>query len=310
MKKKYKIFVTGASGFIGTNLLADLIDQNYQVYGSIRRQINDFESIRLVEYININFSSVDVMKKIINKVKPDYIVHLASAKKNTINNEFLALSKIEDYRAGVGIIEAAKICNNLKKIIYLGSCDEYGDSVRPFKESNLTIPSNDYGQSKLEITKLFLKYYYSNSLPVIILRPSLIYGPNQKLDMFMPKLIHSLLDGVDFKMTMGEQYRDYIFIEDVIYAIKIALKSSLNLNGNIFNIASGESKKIVDIAFLVANLIDPLLINNIKLGEIPYRTNELWDYSVDISKAKRILKWSPKFSMTDGLIKTINSYNN
>lgn len=128
--------------------------------------------------------------------------------------------------------------------------------------------------------------------------------------MFLPKLIYSLVNGLDFKMTLGQQYRDYVYIDDVLSSIKCAMKSSINLNGNIFNIASGDSIKIIDIVKLVSELIDKQSLNKIHIGSVPYRLNEIWNYSVDTSKAKLYLNWIPKVSLPEGIIKTINSFKN
>jgi nucleoside-diphosphate-sugar epimerase len=106
-------------------------------------------------------------------------------------------------------------------------------------------------------------------------------------------------------MTEGNQLRDFIYIDDLIDAIFKCIDLD-RLKGQIINIASGISIKLKDLAFQVAENTNSF--ENLKIGEIPYRNSEIMDYKVDISKAATLLKWSPKTSLGDGLVKTISFY--
>lgn len=123
--------------------------------------------------------------------------------------------------------------------------------------------------------------------------------------MFLPDLIITLSKGRSFRMTAGFQKRDFLFIDDLVEAIIAGLTRDC-VPYDILNIGSGESVLLRDVALKVARLLKAE--NLLELGVVPYRENEIMDYSVDISKVKRVLGWEPKTEFDAGIVKTIASY--
>jgi nucleoside-diphosphate-sugar epimerase len=203
------------------------------------------------------------------------------------------------------VIKACQLLNDFKKLIFLGSVEEYGLIEPPFFEQQRECPVTSYGLSKLAITNILGTLKKSQSLPSIVLRPSVIYGPGQSNSMFIPSLINSLLIGKRFQMTAGNQLRDFVYIDDVIDAIVQSIFIDIPTNENIFNVGYGVSFFLQDVANLIAELISPDVLSLIDFGAVNYRKNELMQYAVNISHAEKFLGWKPKVDFEDGIRNTI-----
>lgn len=298
-----KVLVTGANGFIGKNLVKALSQygNKFEIH-SISRENNvsskNSQKIHLVDLTNLNF-----LKQVVMNIDPNIIIHLAYSKQR---NEKIGISNqiyLLNLQISSNIIEASRTLKSLKKFIFFGSCDEYGIQKNSFKENQLERPLTSYGLSKLSITKKLKALYLKENYPSVIIRPSVVYGEGQDESMFLPSLANSIRKEKNFKMTMGEQYRDYIYIDDLIEAI-ILLLNNKNLDlGEIINISYGESYQIKKIAIKLANLIkkDGELL--LRMGSIPYRKTEVMNYYTSNQKAKDLLDWYPKTTLEEGLKK-------
>jgi len=156
--------------------------------------------------------------------------------------------------------------------------------------------------SKVAATHLGQMLYRTSGLPVVTLRPFLVYGPGQGTDMFVPSLIRHCLQKKDFRMTSGDQTRDFVYIDDVIDAYLRAAFSSSAI-GEVINIGSGTEYRIRDIAEIILQKMG----NPIRLiiGAIKKRQGEADHFFCSNKKAHDVLGWSPKTGINEGLDKTI-----
>jgi UDP-glucose 4-epimerase len=306
MFSKPHILITGAEGFVGRHLTAALLSSGASVTQLVRR--GSATAIQNKSSIEIDLTDRKRVADAFSSRNPDFVVHLAATKsRGNIGCDF-----IDNYDANasmvINVIHACFNLSNFKKLIFIGTCDEYGPIPCPFVESHREAPSNAYGLGKLAATQMLGTLSRSDGFPSIILRPSVIYGPRQGTEMFLSALIQSLVAGNDFAMTAGEQYRDFVYVDDVVDAIIRALNAHEAINGKVFNIGSGQSRRINDVAVFVAKQIGQNAIEHIKFGAIPYRPNEVMDYSVDITQARSVLGWQPKTSLEAGLQETVKYF--
>ena len=167
------------------------------------------------------------------------------------------------------------------------------------------LPVNAYSQSKQSLTHLCEVLHHLHGLPVVILRPSIAYGPGQSTDMFLPALIRALLTDTPFAMTAGGQTRDFVYVSDVVDAMLLAATRA-GVAGEILNIGSGQPVTIATLAQKVAAIIGkPELL---QIGKLPYRQGEVMSYSVDAGKACALLGWAPQVGLDEGLAATIDSF--
>ena len=146
--------------------------------------------------------------------------------------------------------------------------------------------------------------YKNKKFPVIILRFFQVYGPNQNKNRFLPQIIKGCLDNKTFPASSGGQVRDFCHIDDITNAIFLSLNAK-RADGEIFNIGSGQPKKIKYIIHQIRKIVGK---GKAQFGKIKYRENENMKLYPNIKKARTILKWKPKITFNRGIKTVINSY--
>jgi len=308
-----RILITGGAGFIGVNLVNYLLEKkivpyilDIYPYKKIKNDCFIPNNFSNASYIKADITNRNQIKKIISKIAPDYVIHLASMtdlQKNfesgyksvsvNINGTLIALESLSE--------------TNIKGAVLLSTSDVYGGCDPPFKEDQRIEPASPYSISKASsemYTQLFSKIY---NIPITILRCFNVFGEYQRTNRIIPYIIINLLKNKEVKLTGGKQKREFNYIRNVIDAILLALIKEKS-HGKIINIGNGNSYSIKYIATKIGNKIGK--IEKLKFGAVAYRNNEIWDMYCDNSLAKVLLNWKPEVSFEDGLVKTIEWYQN
>lgn len=303
MVKHSKILVAGGSGFIGANLIKELIHQGNEV-------------------ISISKNPKKTDRKI------EGVVYIFNDLKRTINNKYLKIFSDVDYIINCsGYIDHKQYSNGGKKIfddhfetvyvlsnlaielkvkafIHIGTSDEYGKGKSPLKESSRESPISPYALGKLTATHYLQQCYAQGYLNSIILRPFLVFGEMQSPDRFLPYLIKNCINDKEFKVSKGEQIRDYLYIKDFNRALIKSLNNK-DAYGEVINIASGipiSIKEVINNVIKITGKGKPIW------GGIDYREGESMQLYASIKKAKKILNWEPEFEFENSLKKVINWY--
>ena len=300
--KKNNILITGGTGFIGYHLAKKCLDLNWSVDSISTKSPPLKRKLKKVNYLKIDISK---KKKLIRNLKSDYdfVVNLAgyvdhSKKNKTMKSHFNGCKNLAKFFLN----------KNLKKFVQIGSSIEYGKSRSPQKENkkNLRETYSTYGNAKLFSTKFLLELKKKYNFPITILRLYLVYGPKQDVNRLIPFTIISALKKVKFNCSAGKQFRDFIYIDDLVSAIVKTLKNR-KTNGEIINIGSNKPVRIKDLIIRICSLVGsgkPIF------GKIKLRKDEIKSLYPNINKAHKILKWGPKISLNTGLKRTIKYYKN
>jgi len=308
--KGKSIFISGGTGFIGSHLSRRLVNESAEV--SILARGNSSldlisDIVKKVRIHNSEITDINYLLKIIKKTSPKIVFHLAA--RINAGSGFESLTSLIDVNllGTINILKAAYEAGSVKKIVFIGTSDVYGSMEIPYSENSAVNPISAYAASKAS-AELFCRYLAAEyRIPLVILRPFIVYGEGQSPDMFIPQLIQSALKGKDFSMTGGEQTRDFLYINDFVDAcIRAGLRKEAE--GEIINVASGKEILLADVAEKIMSLLDNPV--KIRFGALPYRENERWRVRADIKKAKRLLGWKPETSINEGLKKTIHCYEN
>jgi UDP-glucose 4-epimerase len=300
-----RILVTGANGFIGRHLCKTLYSSGAYVFGMVR-QIHKNECY-LSEQYTANIYDQQAINRVIEEVKPEIVIHLAGEKQRARDIAGYRTNYETNLIGSLNLIEACQKEVNLRAFLYIGSCEEYGLHQPPFDEDMREEPVSTYGVTKLAVTQLLQTLTRVSSFPAIILRPSIVYGPGQSTDMFIPDLIKTLLSGAEFEMTLGEQTRDFVYIDDVLDAIMKACYLE-SLGGQVVNISSNSPVYINELAKNIANMISPATIKLLKIGAKPYRPSETMNYWANNTLALELLGWKPRVMIDAGLKTTLSCY--
>ena len=307
-----KILVTGGAGFIGSHLVDRLIKEKYQVI-----VIDNLSSGR-PENLNkkAKFYKIDILSPKINKLfekeKPDVVIHLAAQinlRKSVKNPKYDARVNV---LGSLNIIEATRKIKGTKFIFASsGGALYFGKKKRPFKEKDQTLTLSPYGIAKLSIEKYLDFYGKVYGLDWISLRLSNVYGPRQRHDKgagVVAIFINNLLNHKPITIFgTGKQERDFIYVEDVVEAfIKVLKRNTQNFSQRIFNAGTQNPQSIKSLLWIISQLLSPSFVPKIQYQDAQ-KGEVLWS-CLDISLIKKTFNWKPKYSLKEGLSKTIEWY--
>jgi nucleoside-diphosphate-sugar epimerase len=229
-----KLIITGATGFIGKNLLKEKELKKHEVIILTNKKLK-----KKTKKINSNIENINKKIKQVIKFGPEILIHLAwegipnYGKKNSYKN----------YIKQKKFFKALRKVKTIKKIIITGSCFEYGIlKGSPNEKKNIT-SMTDFSKAKIAIYR-YLKNEFSKSVRIIWLRLFYVYGIGQRNDALIPYLIKNLMNGK--KIYLKEPYaaRDFINVKDVCNVIVNFIK--INKQG-IYNVGTGKSNNPVKI---------------------------------------------------------------
>ena len=313
MKKnsKLNIIVCGGNGFIGYNILEELIkNKNYNVYATFNHKHKNIKRVKWIKANLLNDKKVNEILK--NKDIVIQAAAITTGSKDVITRPYI---HVTDNIIMNTLLLRSAYENNVKHFIFF-SCTVMYNSSNKFhteKSKNIIKENSNYfgvGNMKMYIEKQCLFYSKLKKTKFTILRHSNIYGPYDKFDEntshVLPNFLNKALNK-DKKFIIwgnGKSIRDFLYIKDLVECVIILLKRQKS-NFEIFNVGSEKPISITKLARQI------LLVTK-KNKTIKYINN---NYSIDnkikISTKKiKQLNWRPKYSLKLGIEKTINWYRN
>tara|TARA_B100001057_G_scaffold33692_1_gene30577 strand:- start:1076 stop:1978 length:903 start_codon:yes stop_codon:yes gene_type:complete len=296
------ILVIGGTGFLGFHLVKGAKKRGYKVTSISLNNPKKKRFIKDVAYIKADISNLKILQKKI-RGNFDYVVNAGGYGKHpNFGREGNKLFKSHFF----GLVNILKVLSlkKIKRFVQIGSSAEYGKAKSPLKENVKCDPRTPYSIAKLSKTILLQSLHQTYKFPTTILRLFQVYGPAQDNNRILPFLIYNCLKNKKFKTTKGEQICDFIYIDDVVNAIFKSFKSKKSI-GEIINIGSGKPIKIKKIILIIKKIIGK---GNPIIGGLKYKKETNKKNFPSIYKAKSKLGWLPKIKLTEGLIKTIKSY--
>lgn len=302
-QKRKNILITGAAGFVGSNLLRRLVHTGADLHIITRESSNLWrirDIITNVKKYNTDLTNYDEVKTVLHDITPDIIYHLATYGGSPRQDKFRQIIE-SNFFGTVNLINACKE-TGFDLFVNTGSSSEYGIKLSSMIENDVPEPRNNYGISKIASTMYCQSVAFTEKLPVVTLRLFSPYGDYEDPVRLIPSVILSCLRGKNPEISSRDFVRDYIYIDDVIDVYE-RISDSDTIPGHIFNVGSGKQHsvgEIVDtIISITGNHVTP------ELG-LPQRwLNEPKFWQADISKITKILNWTPKYDLTSGLTKSV-----
>lgn len=292
--------VTGGAGFIGSYIAKRLINENNSVWIIDNLSTGFKENVPAeATFVYGNCQDPTILASLA-KIKFDAIIHMAAQSSGEISFE----NPIYDLQANVestlGLCDFA-LKNGCQRFIYASSMSIYGIVTElPVKEDHRCEPLSFYGVGKLASEK-YLKIYEKKGLKPTILRFFNVYGPGQNMGNLKQGMVSIYLAQLlnDDKMTVKgslDRFRDLIYIEDVVDAVMLSLKSAKAVD-KIFNVGTGRRTTVKE---LLKKLMDLSEIHKpiIEVGPTP---GDQFGIYADVSKIKNELSFSPKYTLEEGL---------
>lgn len=324
-----KWLITGGCGFIGTSLIRNLISENKHFIrvldnlsvGTEADLAKICEFRRIKDYKDLPLSSFQKQgcELIINDVRNaracqccsqdmDVIVHLAantgvgpSVKNPTLDMEI-------NVGGTFNMLESAR-ANHVKRFIFASSGAPAGECDPPIHEELPPHPVSPYGASKLAGEGYCSAYFRTFGVQTVSLRFGNVYGPGSgHKSSVVAKFIKKAMAGESLEIYGdGTQTRDFIFIDDLVQAIRLS-QSTDGIGGEIFQIATNKETTVSEMTDLLIPAIESHGINKISLINGEKRIGDVMRNYSDTSKAKRMLGWDSKTDLIKGLDKTVHSF--
>ena len=305
--------VTGAAGFIGSNLCEALLNKGCKVKALDDLSTGKQENIDLFSdnpnytFIKGDIKDLEVCLKACEGV--DYVLHQAAWGSVPRSLEMPLFYNKNNIEGTLNMLEAARQ-NGVKKFVYASSSSVYGDEPNLPKiegrEGNLLSPYALTKRCDEEWAKLYTKFY---GLDTYGMRYFNVFGRRQDPDgayaAVIPKFLKQLMHGETPTINGdGKQSRDFTYIDNVIEANLKACLAPHEAAGEAFNIAYGGRKFLIDIYYGLAKALGV----NIEPNFGPDRKGDIKHSNADISKAKKLLGYDPDYSFEDGIQLAIDWY--
>lgn len=308
-----KFLVTGAAGFIGSHLAETLLNMGYRVRGLDNFSTGQTENVeRFTNYSNYEFVEGDITSfqtclEVCDEI--DYVLHQAALGSAPRSIVVPLLYEDTNIKGTLNMLEAARL-NGVKRFVYASSSSVYGDEPNlPKKEGKEGTPLSPYALTKIVNEKYAKMYTELYSLPTYGLRYFNVFGkrqdPNGPYAAVIPKFIKCLINNESPIINgNGKQSRDFTYIENVIEANLKACKATEEVAGEVYNIATGSRQFLIDVYYKLCKLLG----KNIKPIFGPERKGDIKHSHADISKAQKLLDYTPKWSFNKGIVETVEWY--
>lgn len=310
------VFVTGGAGFIGSNYLNKHVIENPNwlfINIDCLTYAGNLKNLTVSEEANYVFSKTDIRNKedlnqIFKKYKPDGIIHFAAESHVDLSIKDPDIF-IETNIGGTHNLLSLALTYNVKRFHLISTDEVYGALAindASFTENSPIAPRNPYSASKAS-SELFVRTYNQTfGLNTVISRSSNTYGPHQDQSKLIPLFISKLKRGEKVPLySKGEQIREWTYVTDCIDAIQMVFCEGLS--GGVYNIGSGNEITNYE---LTEKIIKVFGKDDSSISYVADRLGHDYRYSMNTSKIKNELGWTPKVSLDEGLKKTIEFYIN
>lgn len=307
-----KVFITGGAGFVGSRVAKLFIDRGDQVYifdtfkqylipdinaspPNLLLRLRDF--IDKVEIVQGDTLNKDHLRRVLNRIKPDIIIHMAA-----LPLAFMAIEHTEDafqsiLGSTVNFLEIIRDFDHPCRFVYTSSSMTYGDFVTdPITEDSPQSPKEIYGSFKLAGEVVCRGYMRCYKLDVAIVRPSAVYGPYDANQRVIQKFVSRALSGESIKVDGdGSMRLDFTYVDDCAQAIFL-VGTHPAAKGETFNVTRGEARSLKDVLDVIQKEIPTL---NVEYGPVPSYMPKRG--TLDVTKAKTLLGYEPQYSLERGV---------
>ncbi|MGY3408391.1 UDP-glucose 4-epimerase [Bradyrhizobium sp. GM5.1] len=298
-----RVLVTGASGFLGSYLVADLLEQGHEV-GILVRESAPWRLVDVIDRVTLIIGSlddIDAMRAPVGAFAPEAVAHMAwRGVGNMDRNKAIQARNIWD------AAELATLLADLKVSIFVGagSQAEYGPYKRPITPEDATHPTTLYGKAKLAASSICEQIASESHMRFAWLRIFSTYGPKDADNWLIPSFIKTVVRGERMSLTSCEQRWGFLHARDAAAAFRVALTEPRACG--YFNVGHPDGPMLSDTLTRLRDLINPSAI--LGFGDIPYRPDQVMVLQADTARMMQ-LGWEPQVKIEDGLLeKTVSWY--
>jgi dTDP-glucose 4,6-dehydratase len=305
------ILVTGGAGFIGSHFIRDflarrpgsrVINLDKLTYAGNPDNLRDVEDDPRYEFVRGDIRDRDLVRTLFPRVQG--VVHFAA--ETHVDRSIVDAGEfvLTDVYGSFVLFEALKDFPSIEAFVHISTDEVYGSREEGFfKETDPLSPSSPYAASKTGADRLAYAYHVTYGSPILIVRPSNNYGPNQYPEKFIPLFATNALEGKTLPLYgQGTNIRDWLYVGDCCRAIDLVLRRGTP--GEAYNVGAGNEARNIDVAGRICDLLGK---SRDIIKPVADRLGHDRRYAVDWAKI-RALGWTPETRFETGLEKTVRWY--
>jgi UDP-glucose 4-epimerase len=318
--RKERILVVGGAGFIGSHICKKLVKLGHEVaifdlflqyLPSAEYNYQDVLQYRLKDLIEkgVKINRGDVRYKenienVIDDFRPSRIIHLAAMPLSNISNVFIDEALESTITSTTNILQIIRKRKFVKRFVYTSSSMVYGDfKYTPADEEHPTNPKDIYGGSKLCGEVMTKTFHNRFGIEYTIVRPSAVYGPSDINQRVSQIFIDNAIKGKEIVVQGGDLKLDFTYVEDVAEGFVLATMSPKGANQT-FNITCGDGRSLVEYAEILKKHIPNIKVKVTEADKkLPVRG------TLDITKARKLLKYNPQYDLEKGIVEYLKFKN-
>ncbi len=296
-----RVAVIGATGFIGSHLTERLVAEGARVLALARsaRRVGNLEAVRAdVEFVTCDIMGSDGVTDLLTRFAPDTVFHLADHPDGPEDFAQMRRALVMNGLGTVAALEAAR-SSGADLFVYGDSAKVYGNGPAPYRMNQPVQPICSYAIGKAAAWQLCQLAQSSGGPAVVGLRPTLVYGPRQGMNLV--EYVRSCAQARrPARLLGGHQTRDPLFIGDVVDAfLRVAVTPEAR--GQAIPVGGGHEMSVLDLARAVIAAIGT---DGVVETSLETRPTEIWRCVADNTDAGRVLGWRPATTLQDGLART------
>jgi nucleoside-diphosphate-sugar epimerase len=296
------VLVTGASGFLGSHVVRTLVRQGFDAVSVFHK--TGFDEDR--RHFRLDLRDTAAMQKLFRQFQFSAVVHLAASGVSAEAENFEDLIAVNTLATAA--LARTALAHGIERFLYVGSGFEYRPQAHAMDESTPLGAPNLYGASKAAGWMLLQTLHRMEGLPLVTFRPFSVYGPGENPAKLVPYAIQQALNGEPIRLMLGNQVRDYVFVEDVVEALRLGLTAPSAV-GQVYNIGTGpnEARSVRQMVQEILSLTGAPL--RLCWFDRASRSRRDPPYLVsDPTKAHVELGWRPRVALEEGLARTVAWY--
>jgi UDP-glucose 4-epimerase len=304
-----RVIITGATGFIGANLVRRLLGDGHEIYLLVRPGYSPWRILKIlkdVSHYEVDFRDAKTLEEIVRQIRPDWVFHLAVSGAYSWQTD-LNLMVQTNIIGTINLVEAC-LRTGYESFINTGSSSEYGFKKFAPSETEWLEPNSDYAVTKASAS-IFCRYIsQSRGVPLQTLRLYSVYGPYEEPKRLIPSLIREGWKGKFPPLVGSETSRDYIYVDDVVEAYMLAATKPNQELGAIYNIGSGIQTSLHEVVQVARKTLG--IQSEPEWNTMPQR---IWDTNIwvaNIRKAVDELIWQPQINLQLGFLRTVQWLSN
>lgn len=293
-----RVLLTGAAGFVGSQVARCLLSTGHEVHAMVRGRDPGprLREVTGARVIHCDLTDEATVRRVVERTSPEVCIHCAWI---ATPGEYLSSPENSTHEEAAEHLGRVLVDNGCRRIVALGTCFEYAPSAVPHVETGPLHPTTVYARAKLAAYERLTRVCERAPTSLAWARLFYLYGPHEDLRRLVPSVTLALLEGRPARTTAGAQLRDFLHVADLARAL-VAIAES-DLSGPV-NVASGHGVTVRDVVGTIARLTGrPELL---ELGALPYPPGDPMVVTADVGKLARC-KFTPRWTVEEGLAHTV-----